>query len=609
MSTIITPRFGLLQYFSFNGFYLTMANSLEVYLIKPTYPYNIWSNRPTNVTMLDMILQNVIADILTNATKSAQQNGGLPAVSQIDVLVERPQNRDHGDFATSLPLKLAKSMHMNPVDIATQIAKFIIPQDPVKDVWVEPPGFINFSLSPGWLSAQVQNILAEADLFGNIPLGNEEQIQVEFVSVNPTGPIHVGHARGAVLGDALANILEAANYRVTREYYFNDAGNQMINFYNSLFARYKQSLGQQEPMPESGYMGQYMTDMAMELSAIHGDKFLSISLEDGKRSLGQIGLDMMLMGIKDNLNRLRVNFDVWFKEHTLFEQGQYDKALNLLREGDYLVVRDGATWLTSTALGEDKDNVLIRGSGMPTYFAADIAYHYNKFLERKFSRVINIWGADHQGHISRMKTAIQALGIEPDRLTIITHQMIAVKSNGQSLRASKRTGDIITLEEILDEVGADACRYFFLARSPESQMEFDLSLAKKESSENPVYYIQYAHARTASILQLAHDNNIDYMDGNVSLLTDPAEQSLINKMLTLPELIESMAKSLEPHHLPHFSQELATSFHWFYQQCRVISSDDDDLEITRARLKLVQASGNVLRKCLSLMGMTAPVSM
>ena len=261
----------------------------------------------------------------------------------------------------------------------------------------------------------------------------------------------------------------------------------MIHFYDSLFASYKQSLGEQESMPESRYMGQYMIDMAAKLSVIHGDKFLPTQSEDGKQKLRQIGLDLMLMGLKDNLNRLRVNFDVWFKEHTLFEQGQYDNAINSLRDGGYLVIRDGATWLSSTALGEDKDNVLIRGSGMPTYFAADIAYHYNKFLERKFSRLINIWGADHQGHISRRKTAIQALGVEPDRLTIITHQMIAVKSNGQSLRASKRTGDIITLEEILDEVGADACRYFFLARSPESQMEFDLNLAKKESSENPVY--------------------------------------------------------------------------------------------------------------------------
>ncbi len=586
-----------------------MPNRLEAYFIKPLYPYSIWSNRPTNVTMLNMILRNVIADILEQATQNAQKDGALPRASQIDVTVERPQSRDHGDFATSLPLKLAKSMRMNPVDIATQIVRFIVPQNPLKDVWIEAPGFINFSLSPEWLSTQVQKILDEAELFGNIPLGNEEQIQVEFVSVNPTGPIHVGHARGAVLGDTLANILEAASYQVTREYYFNDAGNQMINFYDSLFARYKQSLGEQESMPESGYMGQYMIDMAAKLSAIHGDKFLPNQSEDGKQKLGQIGLDLMLMGIKDNLNRLRVNFDVWFKEHTLFEQGQYDKAINSLRDGGYLVIRDGATWLSSTALGEDKDNVLIRGNGMPTYFAADIAYHYNKFLEREFSRVINIWGADHQGHISRMKTAIQALGVEPDRLTIITHQMIAVKSNGQSLRASKRTGDIITLEEILDEVGADACRYFFLARSPESQMEFDLNLAKKESSENPVYYIQYAHARTASILQLARDNNIDYTDGDVSLLTDPAEQSLVNKMLTLPELIESMAKNLEPHHMPHFSQELATSFHWFYQQCRVISSDNEDLEITKARLKLVEASGNVLRKCLSLMGMTAPVSM
>jgi arginyl-tRNA synthetase len=280
-----------------------------------------------------------------------------------------------------------------------------------------------------------------------------------------------------------------------------------------------------------------------------------------------------------------------------------------LRQGNHLTVREGATWFASTDLGEDKDNVLVRGSGAPTYFATDLAYHYNKFRERGFSKVINIWGADHQGHVSRMKAAIGALGIDPNRLTIIIHQLVTLKSGDQVLRASKRTGDIITLQDLLEEVGPDACRYFFLARSPESQMEFDLDLAKNKSSENPVYYIQYAHARIASILRLAQDSNIDYRDGDVSLLTDPAELSLIRRMVMLPELIESMAISLEPHHLPHYAQDLATAFHWFYQQCRVVSSTPGDEAITRARLKLVKASTVALGRCLHLMGMDAPEKM
>jgi arginyl-tRNA synthetase len=556
-----------------------------------------------------MIVRYLITELLEQALQEARERDILPSGTPIDVLVEHPQSPEHGDFATSLPLKLARSMRMNPLEIAQRLAPLVPTTDAVEKVWVEAPGFINFTLDPGWLTSRVEAILEEGEAYGDVILGNGESLQVEFVSVNPTGPIHVGHARGAVLGDALANILSAAGYQVTREYYFNDAGTQMETFYKSIYVRYQQVFDPSVEMPEGGYMGSYMVDMAQAIATERGEHFLSMPPEQALEELGKIGLETMLQGIQDNMERLRVRFDVWFKEHTLYDDGQYEKAMNMLKQGNHLTERDGATWFVSTALGEDKDNVLVRGSGAPTYFATDLAYHYNKFQERGFSKVIDVWGADHQGHVSRMKAAIGALGIDPNRLTIIIHQLITLKSGGHVLRVSKRTGDIITLQDLLEEVGADACRYFFLARSPESQMEFDLDLAKKESSENPVYYIQYAHARIASILRLANDGDIDYRGGDVSLLTDPAELSLIRKMVMLPELIESMSITLEPHHLPHYAQEMATAFHWFYQQCRVVSSTPGDEAITRARLKLVKASAVALGRCLRLMGMDAPEKM
>jgi arginyl-tRNA synthetase len=302
-----------------------------------------------------------------------------------------------------------------------------------------------------------------------------------------------------------------------------------------------------------------------------------------------------------------VTFDVWFSERSLFENGQYDTAMTLLKEGGYIAEKETATWFVSTALGENKDNVVVRSDGSPTYFATDIAYHYNKFVERKFDQVINIWGADHQGHVSRMKAVVGAMGIDSERLKVIISQMVTLRRGGELVRISKRSGDIITLSEVVDEVGADVSRFFFLARSADSQMDFDMELAKKESAENPVYYVQYAHARIASILKLAAERKIDYADGDVSLLTGEPEQSLIRKMLLLPEVVETAAKSLGPHHLAYYAQELATVFHSFYKQCRVISKDDAGL--SKARLKLVVAAKITLSRCLHLMGMTAPDSM
>ena len=541
--------------------------------------------------------------------QEARTSGLVPPGTAVDATVEHPQSEEHGDFATSLPLKLARSLRMSPLEIAQRIAPLIPPADAVERVWAEPPGFINFSLKPAWLASQLEGIIAEGDEYGNIDLGKGERVQVEFVSVNPTGPIHVGHARGAVLGDALASVLSAAGYNVTREYYVNDAGSQMESFYNSLYIRYQQALGRDAEMPQGGYMGDYMVELAKNVAEEEGDRFLSMPVEEAVSEIGHIGLDRMLQNIRDDLENLRIRFDVWFRENTLYDGGQYQRAMDALSSDNHLMQREGATWFVSTALGEDKDNVVVRSNGTPTYFASDIAYHYNKFLERGFSKVIDVWGADHQGHVSRIKAAIGALGIDPQRLTVLIGQMVTLKRGSQLLRASKRTGEFITLPELLEEVGPDPCRYFFLARSPESQMEFDLELAKKESAENPVYYVQYAHARISSILRLAEERQIDFDEGDVSLLTHPGELSLIRKLVMLPELVESMAVNLEPHHLPHYAQDLAAAFHWFYQQCRVVSSEPGDEAITKARLKLVKASAVVLGRCLRLMGMEAPEQM
>ncbi|GAH90723.1 unnamed protein product, partial [marine sediment metagenome] len=391
-----------------------------------------------------------------------------------------------------------------------------------------------------------------------------------------------------------------------KEYYINDTGSQIDAFYRSLYARYQQCLGIDAEMPSDGYFGNYMIDLAKEIIAEEGDRFLTLPRQEAVPQLGQLGLEKAIKLIRSDLELLGVSFDVWFSERSLYDNGQYQRAMSLLHDRGYIAEKEGATWFVSTTLGEDKDNVVVRSDGSPTYFASDIAYHYNKFLERKFDKVINIWGADHQGHISRMKAVVGALGIAPERLQVIISQMVTLRRGEELVRISKRSGDIITLCEVVDEVGTDACRFFFLSRSADSQMDFDLELAKKESLDNPVYYVQYAHARIASILRLAQQRGIDYRDGDVSLLTTEPELTLIRKMLLLPEIIEIVAHTLEPHHLAYYAQDLATVFHSFYKQCRVVSQDE---VLTKARLRLVEAAKLVLAKTLYLMGMTAPEKM
>jgi len=451
--------------------------------------------------------------------------------------------------------------------------------------------------------------VADGPRFGHSEPRGDGRVQVEFVSVNPTGPLHVGHARGAVFGSALANILSAAGHDVQREYYVNDAGSQMELFYQSLYARYLQLHGQDAPLPEGGYVGEYPVELAASIDEQDGEVYLRMSPADALKAIGARGLEKAIAAIRADLDRLRVEYDNWFEESSLFESGRYDDAMRLIADAGYQVERDGAVWFASTSLGEDKDNVLVRSSGAHTYFASDIAYHYDKFEKRGFQRVIDVWGADHQGHVDRMRAAVHALGIDPDRMDLIIYQMVTFKRGDELVRASKRAGNVISIGELVHEVGVDACRYFFLSRAANTQMEFDLELAKSQSAENPVYYIQYGHARIAQILALARDREIDHSDAQLSLLDHDAELALIRRMVELPELVEMMARTLEPHHLPHYAQELSTAFHHFYEECRVVSSIEGDEEITKARLKLCEAARTVVANCLSLMSMSAPEQM
>lgn len=555
------------------------------------------------------MIKDQIIELLKEATARAQEKGQMPAVEAPEIPLERPANPAFGDYATSLAMKLARSARMSPLAIAKRIADNMPPADFLEKVEVAPPGFINISLKNQWTLQQVEAVLAAGPQFGSVDLGRGTTAQLEFGSANPTGPLTAALGRAVSLGDALANVLTAAGYRATREYYVNDAGSRMDAFYQTAYARYVQAFGRPAEVPEDGYHGNYMIDLADEIKAEYGDRFLSMPADEAATAIGQIALAKMITSAKADLAFMGVHFDVWFHEQSLFGASLVAKTIALLEAKGYISRREGAIWFTSSALGEDKDNVLVRSNGVPTYFASDIAYHYDKFVLRGFQWVVDIWGADHQGHVPRMKAAVAALGVDPDRLTIILHQLVTLVKDGKPYRISKRTGNLVTLRELLDDVGPDACRFFFLMRSADSQMDFDLNLAKEQSDENPVYYVQYAHARIASILRRAQERGIEFDDGDVNLLTTAPELTLIRKMLELPELVENAARLLEPHHLPYYARDLASVFSAFYRDCRVINDEPALLGLTKARLKLVKAAQIVLANSLALMGVGAPEQM
>ena len=555
------------------------------------------------------MIRDDLARLIAQAIKKAQRKGDLPKFDVPEIVLEHPKQAGHGDYATPVCLQMARLARMAPVEIAKQVVKRLPETEAVGQVEIAHPGYINITLSESWLAHQVEDILATGETWGNINLGQGRRVQVEYGSANPTGPLHIGFARNVVLGDGIANVLAAAGYDVQREYYVNDAGTQMNLFGETMYVRYAQALGHDEPFPEGGYPGSYVEEWARQIAADEGDKYLHMPREEAVSILRDLGLAKVLAHIRRDVELLGIHYDNWFSERTLYDEGYFERIMTILRQGGHLFTHEGAVWFAATCLGVDKDEVLIRSNGEPGYFASDIAYHYNKFVVRGFDWVIDVWGADHQGHVPRMQAMMQALGLDPKRLTLLLYQLVTLKRGGEVVRLSKRKGEIITLREIIEEVGPDAVRFFLLSRAADSQMDFDLDLAKEQSERNPVYYVQYAHARISSVLRYAAEQGATSEGGDVALLTHPSELALIRQMLLLPEVIEQAALNLAPHHLTYYAQDLASAFHAFYRDCRVVSSDPADAEIGRARLKLAQAARTVLARTLHLMGMTAPESM
>ncbi len=558
-----------------------------------------------------MTIRDDLAGMIEAAATAAMESGDLPQVPLPEIVIETPARPEHGEYATNLPMRLARAARANPLDLAKTIASRIPGTDMLALAEAAPPGFINFRLSAAWLARQVNAILEGGDTFGNADIGKGQRVQVEFVSANPTGPLTAGNGRGAAIGSVLASVLEAAGYHVEREYLVNDAGTQTEVFGRTLVARYLQLAGKTVEIPADGYPGEYMIDVAKRIRDESGDAYEYATVEEPPPAMVLRGVELIVEGIRADLERLGVRYDIWFRERSLYDEADgpsvYDTAMGRLRDQGFLVEKEGALWFASSELGEDKDNVVVRSTGRPTYFASDIAYHYEKFVTRGFERVLNVWGADHQGHVSRLKAAVQALEVDPAALEILIYQLVSFRRGEELVRLSKRSGNIVLIRDIVEEVGRDAARFFFLSRSADSQMEFDLELAKRQSAENPVYYVQYAHARIAGIIANAGERGFISEGADVSLLSHPAEQELMRKMMQLPELVQLMAERSEPHHLPHYAQELATAFHQFYTECRVL--DDEQMALSQARLRLCEAARVVLARGLTLMGMSAPDKM
>ena len=553
-----------------------------------------------------------LEDLVSSAIRRAISSGDLPDVAIPSGLIERPKDTANGDFACTVAMRMARAAMRPPRQIAEAIVKHLPADAAIDPPQLAGPGFINLRLSDAFVQAQVEYVVSEGPGYADITLGAGKKAQVEFVSANPTGPLHVGNGRGAAIGDALASVLSAAGYEVEREYYVNDAGTQTDAFGDTLYARYQQLFGREAPIPKDGYPGHYMADLAVTMKDEFGDHFLLPPGEPAPPELGQLGIELMIRNIRASLEAFGVRFDGWFSEKSLYAGGGiYEQAMAILRERGYLAEREGAIWFTSSELGEDKDNVVVRSDGRPTYYASDIAYHYDKFVRRGFSLVIDVWGADHHGHVSRLKTAARAVGADPDALHVLLYQLVTLKRSGEIVKLSKRSGEIVTLEELIEEVGADASRFFFLLRSPGAQMEFDIDLAIKQSAENPVFYVQYAHARISSMLDRAREQGLTPDGGDVALLTEPHELALIREMMQLPDVIEQCATNLEPQFLPHFAMSLASAFHAFNDAFK--QRDDSSLKVitedaakTRARLRLLLAARISLARVLSLMGMSAP---
>ena len=552
--------------------------------------------------MKETVIQGIKA-----ALAAAVSAGDLPDGEYPDVLLEVPPQKEFGDFATNIAMQSARIAHKSPRMIADILLKHL------DAPWLEKAevagaGFINFFLKHDIIYDTLCHILEQGKQYGQAPLRAEDTVQVEYVSANPTGPLHVGHGRGAAYGSALVNLLRAAGYNVQSEYYINDAGNQMNNLAASVNARYLELLGKKAEIPENGYHGADIIDTARAIIEQDGDKYLQMDEKDRLEIFKNRAYEEKLKALKRDLESFNVTYDKWFSERTLHPEA-IKKACETLKGNGNMYEKDGALWLKSTAYGDDKDRVVIRDNGVPTYLAADIAYHKNKY-ERQFKKLINIWGADHHGYVARVKAAMAALGLDPNQLEILLLQMVSLFRNGELVKMSKRTGQAITLNELIEEVGTDAARYFFIMRSLDTQLDFDLDLAKSHSNENPVYYIQYANARIFSIYkQVAEHGDVfdmTWKNTKWDKLKEERELALIKKMAAYPEEIRKAAGDRAPHRIAHFVYEMAGLFHAFYNNCHIIQTDK---ELEEARLALVTAVQITIANCLAVLGISAPETM
>lgn len=556
------------------------------------------------MNVLDQVeekLKKAITDAIIAADLAGKEE--VPAIH-----LETPKDKAHGDFASNIAMQLARIAKKAPRQIAEAITEELDKTAAgVAEVEIAGPGFINFFMQDAFLGNIVETILQEKEDYGKSKTGDGKRVQVEFVSVNPTGDLHLGHARGAAFGDVLCNVFDTAGYNVEREYYINDAGNQIDSLALSIEARYEQALGQDAEMPKDGYLGKDIIEIGKSLAEEYGDNWMNKTATERIDFFRTYGLEFQLGKIKQDLADFGVHFDHWFSEMSLYEDQQIIHTLNDLEEKEFIYEQDGATWFKSTAFGDDKDRVLVKKDGTYTYLTPDIAYHRNK-LERGFDKIINVWGADHHGYVPRMQAAIQALGYPKDKLSVSIIQMVNVLENGEIVRMSKRTGKAVTLRELMDDVGTDAVRYFFIMRSNDAKLDFDVNLARQKSNENPVFYVQYAHARICTMLKQAAAKGVA-LDGNhhADLLTTERETDLLKQLAAFPQMVADAAEREAPYRVTQYVHDLASLLHRFYNAEKVI--DPENAALTSARVALMQAVQITLANGLRLLGVSAPDQM
>lgn len=555
-------------------------------------------------------VENKLNEAIALAVEKAIQSGDLPEAEMPKFIIEKPADKKNGDFSSNIAMAGARAYHQAPRMIAEAIVKnFSLDGGYIDRCEIAGPGFINFYLSDKYYSDVLKDIVSSGDNYGRSDYGEGKKMLVEFVSANPTGPMHIGNARGGAIGDCLASVLDAAGYDVQREFYINDAGNQIEKFATSLEVRYLQECGKDVELPEDAYHGEDITVHARNFYSEVGDKYAECDSQERRDALVAYALPKNIAGLEADLGKYRIKYDKWFRESTLHNDGSVQKIIEALKEKGVTYEQDGALWFKASEFGNDKDIVLIRANGIPTYIVPDIAYHYNKLVTRGYDKAIDVLGADHHGYIPRMKAALTALGLDADRLDIVIMQMVRLVRNGETIKLSKRSGKAITLNTLLEEVPIDAARFFFNLREPNSHFDFDLELAAKQSSENPVYYVQYAHARICSIIKKAAEEGIEVTTPSeeaLNRLNSSEERDLISHLASLTDEIIGAAKSYDPARITHYVIELATLFHKFYNAHRVVS---DDKELTEARLFLCTAVKNTIKNILVMLKVDVPESM